>query len=192
MLHEKPNCGVKASPNIVSRCKTLKAKFLAVQELRGLSGAGWDDVKKAVDIEDTSYAEYVEEQAHNDDRVGGDDEPNPPTPSDKATQPKANQSSASSRRKRTRQSSNDDDSDIAELKPVIMKIAASLESMIGEADTMSKRRTTLHSELGKIEGLTREQVFDATLALGRDVGILEIFYSLEEYDRKGFIERLLR
>ncbi|CAN1140566.1 hypothetical protein LINPERHAP2_LOCUS11947 [Linum perenne] len=60
MLHEKPNCGVKASPNIVSRCKTLKAKFLAVQELRGLSGAGWDDVKKAVDIEDTSYAEYVE------------------------------------------------------------------------------------------------------------------------------------
>ncbi|CAN1161839.1 hypothetical protein LINPERHAP2_LOCUS24155 [Linum perenne] len=60
MLNEKPNCGVKATPNIVSRCKTLKAKFLAVQELRGLSGAGWDDVKKAVDIDDTSYAEYVE------------------------------------------------------------------------------------------------------------------------------------
>ncbi|CAN1825293.1 hypothetical protein LINPERHAP1_LOCUS35955, partial [Linum perenne] len=64
MLHEKPNCGVKASPNIVSRCKTLKAKFLAVQELRGLSGAGWDDVKKAVDIDDTSYAEYVEKHPH--------------------------------------------------------------------------------------------------------------------------------
>ncbi|CAN1120544.1 hypothetical protein LINPERHAP2_LOCUS255 [Linum perenne] len=60
MLVEKPNCGVKATPNIVSRCKTLKAKFLVVQELRGLSGAGWDDVKKMVDIEDTSYAEYVE------------------------------------------------------------------------------------------------------------------------------------
>ncbi|CAN1161835.1 hypothetical protein LINPERHAP2_LOCUS24154 [Linum perenne] len=73
-----------------------------------------------------------------------------------------------------------------------MKTAASLESMISEADTTSQRRTTLHSELGKIEGLTREQVFDAALALGRDVGILEIFYSLEEYDRKGFIERLIR
>ncbi|CAN1161837.1 hypothetical protein LINPERHAP2_LOCUS24155 [Linum perenne] len=174
MLNEKPNCGVKATPNIVSRCKTLKAKFLAVQELRGLSGAGWDDVKKAVDIDDTSYAEYVEkhphcaklnrvhfpcydglekvfgkiraigksairleeldrpvpnieipvnmqlgwkssgssenqpsptdqeEQTHNDDQVGGDDGPNPPTPTDKATQSKANHSSASNRRKRAR------------------------------------------------------------------------------------------
>ncbi|CAN1120541.1 hypothetical protein LINPERHAP2_LOCUS255 [Linum perenne] len=64
MLVEKPNCGVKATPNIVSRCKTLKAKFLVVQELRGLSGAGWDDVKKMVDIEDTSYAEYVEKHTH--------------------------------------------------------------------------------------------------------------------------------
>ncbi|CAN1182418.1 hypothetical protein LINPERHAP2_LOCUS35953 [Linum perenne] len=162
-----------------------------VQELRRLSGAGWDDVKKAVDIDDTSYAKYVEkhphcaklnrvpfpcydglekvfgkicatgksaigneeldqpvpnieimqlgwkssgagenqpsptdqdEQAHNDDQVGGDDEPNPPTPTDKATQSKVNHSTPSSRRKRARQSSNDDDSDIAELKPVIMKI----------------------------------------------------------------------
>ncbi|CAN1346641.1 hypothetical protein LINPERPRIM_LOCUS40816, partial [Linum perenne] len=156
---------------------------------RRLSGAGWDDVKKAVDIDDTSYAKYVEkhphcaklnrvpfpcydglekvfgkicatgksaigneeldqpvpnieimqlgwkssgagenqpsptdqdEQAHNDDQVGGDDEPNPPTPTDKATQSKVNHSTPSSRRKRARQSSNDDDSDIAELKPVIM------------------------------------------------------------------------
>ncbi|CAN1146362.1 hypothetical protein LINPERHAP2_LOCUS15206, partial [Linum perenne] len=64
MLAEKPNCGVKATPNIVSRCKTLKAKFLVVQKLRGLSGACWDDVKKMVDIEDTSYAEYVEKHSH--------------------------------------------------------------------------------------------------------------------------------
>ncbi|CAN1193245.1 hypothetical protein LINPERHAP2_LOCUS41957 [Linum perenne] len=233
-------------------------------ELRGLSGAGWDDVKKAVDIDDTSYAEYVEkhphcaklnrvpfpcydglekvfgkiratgksavgnedldqpvpvtevtrnmqlgwkssesgvnqpsptdqdEEEHNAGHVGGDDEQNPPTPKVKANQSKVNHATLSTRSKRTRQSSNDDDSDIGKLKPVIMKTAASLESMIGEAGTMSQRRTKLHSELGKIEGLTREQVFDATLALGRDVGILEIFYSLEDYDRKGFIERLLR
>ncbi|CAN1133366.1 hypothetical protein LINPERHAP2_LOCUS7609 [Linum perenne] len=59
MLEENTNCGVKANPNIVSRCKTLKAKFLALQELRGLSGAGWDDVKKMVDINDILYVEYV-------------------------------------------------------------------------------------------------------------------------------------
>ncbi|CAN0906782.1 hypothetical protein LINGRAHAP2_LOCUS24440 [Linum grandiflorum] len=31
----KPGCGVKTDPNIMSRVKTLKQKFLAVQELRG-------------------------------------------------------------------------------------------------------------------------------------------------------------
>ncbi|CAN1121058.1 hypothetical protein LINPERHAP2_LOCUS553 [Linum perenne] len=59
MEHEKSGCGVKADPNIISRVKTLKAKFLAMQELRGLSGAGWDDTLKMVDIPDTVYEEYV-------------------------------------------------------------------------------------------------------------------------------------
>ncbi|CAN1177747.1 hypothetical protein LINPERHAP2_LOCUS33284 [Linum perenne] len=59
MLVDKPGCGIKADPNIISRVKTLKAKFLALQELRGLSGAGWDDGAKQVDIDDTVYAEYV-------------------------------------------------------------------------------------------------------------------------------------
>ncbi|CAN1179064.1 hypothetical protein LINPERHAP2_LOCUS33983 [Linum perenne] len=57
--HDSPGCGVKADPNIVSRVKLLKAKFLAVQELRGLSGAGWDDEQKMVEVEDSSYDEYV-------------------------------------------------------------------------------------------------------------------------------------
>ncbi|CAN1154410.1 hypothetical protein LINPERHAP2_LOCUS19997 [Linum perenne] len=64
MEHEKPGCKVKADPNIISRVKTLKGKFLAMQELRGLSGAGWDDVAKSVDIEDTVYDEYVANHEH--------------------------------------------------------------------------------------------------------------------------------
>ncbi|CAN0862238.1 hypothetical protein LINGRAHAP2_LOCUS8421 [Linum grandiflorum] len=36
MEQAQPGCGVKADPNIMSRVKTLKQKFLAVQELRGL------------------------------------------------------------------------------------------------------------------------------------------------------------
>ncbi|CAN1121055.1 hypothetical protein LINPERHAP2_LOCUS553 [Linum perenne] len=64
MEHEKSGCGVKADPNIISRVKTLKAKFLAMQELRGLSGAGWDDTLKMVDIPDTVYEEYVANHHH--------------------------------------------------------------------------------------------------------------------------------
>ncbi|CAN1346522.1 hypothetical protein LINPERPRIM_LOCUS40782, partial [Linum perenne] len=64
MLVDKPTCGIKADPNIISRVKTLKSKFLAIQELRGLSGAGWDDACKRVDIDDTVYAEYVQNHPH--------------------------------------------------------------------------------------------------------------------------------
>ncbi|CAN1149225.1 hypothetical protein LINPERHAP2_LOCUS16905 [Linum perenne] len=60
----KPTCGIKADPNIISRVKTLKVKFLAIQELRGLSGAGWDDVGKMVDVDNTVYAEYVQSHPH--------------------------------------------------------------------------------------------------------------------------------
>ncbi|CAN1148839.1 hypothetical protein LINPERHAP2_LOCUS16711 [Linum perenne] len=59
MENESPGCGVKADPNIVSQVKTLKAKFLAMQELRGLCGAGWDDEQKMVELEDSTYDEYV-------------------------------------------------------------------------------------------------------------------------------------
>ncbi|CAN1153990.1 hypothetical protein LINPERHAP2_LOCUS19746 [Linum perenne] len=58
MLVDKPRCGIKADPNLISRVKTVKAKFLALQELRGLSGAGWDDCAKQVDMDDIVYAEY--------------------------------------------------------------------------------------------------------------------------------------
>ncbi|CAN0928442.1 hypothetical protein LINGRAHAP2_LOCUS36494, partial [Linum grandiflorum] len=56
----KPGCGVKADPNIMLRVKTLKQKFLAVQELRGLSGAGWDETLKMVILDDHVFAEYVQ------------------------------------------------------------------------------------------------------------------------------------
>ncbi|CAN1725471.1 hypothetical protein LINPERHAP1_LOCUS98 [Linum perenne] len=233
MLEKKPNCGVKASPNIIFRCKTLKAKFLAIQELRGLSGAGWDDVKKMVDINDTSYAEYVETHSHcaklnrvpfpcydglevvfgksrttgkeavgpedlnqpcppikvpgrlllawkeqgtdgvdeqpnpsaeqqqqeqngNPDDV--DEEPNHTTPSNKGTQSKATQSKpthtkANSRRKRIRRTRNDDDDNIAELKPVIEKTVASLESMLDEAGAVNQQRAMLVKELKKYPAL---------------------------------------
>ncbi|CAN1750587.1 hypothetical protein LINPERHAP1_LOCUS4089 [Linum perenne] len=64
MLVDKPGCGIKADPNIISRVKTLKAKFLALQELRGLSGASWDDCAKQVDMDDNVYAEYVANHTH--------------------------------------------------------------------------------------------------------------------------------
>ncbi|CAN0912189.1 hypothetical protein LINGRAPRIM_LOCUS814 [Linum grandiflorum] len=55
----KPGCGVKWDPYILSRIKTLKMKFLVVQELKGLSGAGWDESRKMVLLDDHVYADYV-------------------------------------------------------------------------------------------------------------------------------------
>ncbi|CAN0888207.1 hypothetical protein LINGRAHAP2_LOCUS15791, partial [Linum grandiflorum] len=59
MEEAKPGCGVKSDPNIMSRCKLLKQRFLALRELKGLSGARWDDNHKMVVIEDSVYADYV-------------------------------------------------------------------------------------------------------------------------------------
>ncbi|CAN0903383.1 hypothetical protein LINGRAHAP2_LOCUS22523 [Linum grandiflorum] len=64
MEAEMPGCGVKADPNILSRCKLLKKQFLAVQELKGLSGSGWDEVKKMVVMDDIVYAYYVAKHTH--------------------------------------------------------------------------------------------------------------------------------
>ncbi|CAN1156418.1 hypothetical protein LINPERHAP2_LOCUS20930 [Linum perenne] len=57
--HDSLGCGVKADPNIVSREKLLKAKFLAKQKLHGLSGPRWDDEQNMVDVEYSSYDKYV-------------------------------------------------------------------------------------------------------------------------------------
>ncbi|CAN0919441.1 hypothetical protein LINGRAHAP2_LOCUS31464 [Linum grandiflorum] len=64
MEQAQPGCGVKADPNIMSRVKTLKQKFLAVQELRGLSGAVWDEMLKMVILEDHVFSEYVQNHPH--------------------------------------------------------------------------------------------------------------------------------
>ncbi|CAN0912188.1 hypothetical protein LINGRAPRIM_LOCUS814 [Linum grandiflorum] len=109
----KPGCGVKWDPYILSRIKTLKMKFLVVQELKGLSGAGWDESRKMVLLDDHVYADYVadptvgdQQQAdgqrvHGDDYINLEDEVPPPTPTEKANQSERdNQSEASSKPKR--------------------------------------------------------------------------------------------
>ncbi|CAN1156417.1 hypothetical protein LINPERHAP2_LOCUS20930 [Linum perenne] len=62
--HDSLGCGVKADPNIVSREKLLKAKFLAKQKLHGLSGPRWDDEQNMVDVEYSSYDKYVASHPH--------------------------------------------------------------------------------------------------------------------------------
>ncbi|CAN1160539.1 hypothetical protein LINPERHAP2_LOCUS23374, partial [Linum perenne] len=56
--------GIKASPHIKSRIKVLKKQFQIVQELRGLSGAGWNDELKCVNIEDSSFSEHVQNHSY--------------------------------------------------------------------------------------------------------------------------------
>ncbi|CAN0875564.1 hypothetical protein LINGRAHAP2_LOCUS10907 [Linum grandiflorum] len=55
----EPKCGVRVDPSIQSRLKTLKKKFNGVKELRSLSGAGWNDALKQVEIDLVIYNEYI-------------------------------------------------------------------------------------------------------------------------------------
>ncbi|CAN0860150.1 hypothetical protein LINGRAHAP2_LOCUS7862 [Linum grandiflorum] len=56
----EPECGVRVDPHIQSRLKTLKKKYNGVKELRSLSGAGWNDALKQVEIDPIVYKEYVQ------------------------------------------------------------------------------------------------------------------------------------
>ncbi|CAN1130324.1 hypothetical protein LINPERPRIM_LOCUS13152 [Linum perenne] len=267
MEQERPGCGVKADQNIISRCKKLNEKFLALQELRGLSGSGWDDTKKMVILDETSYADYVAKHSHcaklnrvpfpsydglakvfdkvratGESAIGmeelekgcptievqknlvlgwknthfGYDESSPPTPMDKRAREQStpptpttdDQSNprtpvdkdapsdaippdATNRAKKTHRSSSQVGSEIAELKPMILKTINSLESMVEEANTVHKQRSMLYQELRKVAGLTDKHIWAATVSLGKDGSMLEIFFNLEGEDRKKFILCLL-
>ncbi|CAN1184191.1 Uncharacterized protein At2g29880, partial [Linum perenne] len=241
MLVDKPTCGIKADLNIISRVKTLKSKFLAIQELRGLSGAGWDDACKRVDIDDTVYAEYVQNHPHcaklnrvsfplydglafvfgkvratSKGAIGleelnqvcppieepqqfmfdwispdecnvehetvneGDNPKDHSSPPTAATEPtprpptdKATQSEASSQPNRMRRSRSTNGSELLELKPILEDAVGSLRSMLVETDTVHEQRNKVYEELQKIDGLTVEQVMDATVSLGNNDRMLQ-------------------
>ncbi|WCJ20881.1 hypothetical protein M5689_003084 [Euphorbia peplus] len=53
-----PGCGLKASPHIDSRIKTLVTKFRAIAQMLNTSGFKWDDQKNTIYVERTVYDEY--------------------------------------------------------------------------------------------------------------------------------------
>ncbi|TXG63780.1 hypothetical protein EZV62_010774 [Acer yangbiense] len=64
-----PNCGLKASPHIESRVKTLKAKYCALHELLSQSGFGWNDEHMMLMCEKNVYDEWV--KIYGNDRATG-------------------------------------------------------------------------------------------------------------------------
>ncbi|CAN1147389.1 hypothetical protein LINPERHAP2_LOCUS15848 [Linum perenne] len=64
-------------------------------------------------------------------------------------------------------------SDVADLKPILEDAVSSLKSMLVESEAVHSQRNKLFHELKKIEGLTMEQVMDATVSLGKDDRILK-------------------
>ncbi|CAN1188692.1 hypothetical protein LINPERHAP2_LOCUS39482 [Linum perenne] len=258
MLVGKPGCGIKVDPNIISRVKTLKVKFLAIQELRGLSGAGWDDISKQVDLDDIVYGEYIAKHTHcvklnrvpfplydglafifgkgratgryatgveelnqtcppidnmlldwftpegvNAEPESGNEDNNPnerttPPPMAEEQTPtfppeKTTHSEASSQPKRMRRSYATSGSDVLELKPLLEDAVSSLKSMLVDSDAIHNQRNLLFEELKKIEGLTMEQVMDATVSLGKDDRMLQIFFNMvDPAARKCLVERVIR
>ncbi|KAL2934228.1 U5 small nuclear ribonucleoprotein 40 kDa protein [Bienertia sinuspersici] len=53
-----PGCGLKATPHIDSRLKTLVSKFRAILAMLETSGFKWDDERQMISVERTVYEEY--------------------------------------------------------------------------------------------------------------------------------------
>ncbi|CAN1276327.1 hypothetical protein LINPERPRIM_LOCUS15976 [Linum perenne] len=117
-----------------------------------------------------------------------DEEQTQPFQTDKNTQ-----SDASSKPKRMRHSARTSGSEVSELKPILEDAVSSLKSMLVESDAVHNQRNMLTDELEKIDGLSRAQVMDATVALGKDDRMLQIFFNMVDLeDRKCLVERVIR
>ncbi|WOH15040.1 hypothetical protein DCAR_0934573 [Daucus carota subsp. sativus] len=53
-----PTCGLKATPHIDSRLKTLVSKFRAIAQMLSTSGFMWDDDRKMISVDRSVYDEY--------------------------------------------------------------------------------------------------------------------------------------
>ncbi|KAL2902328.1 hypothetical protein RDABS01_027410 [Bienertia sinuspersici] len=53
-----PGCGLKATPHIDSRLKTLSTKFRAIAQMLSTSGFAWDDERKMISVDRAVYDEF--------------------------------------------------------------------------------------------------------------------------------------
>ncbi|KAL2926876.1 putative tyrosine-protein phosphatase OCA1 [Bienertia sinuspersici] len=53
-----PGCGLKSSPHIDSRLKTLVGKFKAITQMLATSGFKWDDERNMISMDRSVYVEY--------------------------------------------------------------------------------------------------------------------------------------
>ncbi|CAN0838599.1 hypothetical protein LINGRAHAP2_LOCUS2242 [Linum grandiflorum] len=186
----KPGCGVKADHNIMSRVKTLKQKFLAVQELRGLSGAGWDETLKMVILDDHVFAEYVQMQNEEAEFVAVDDDVPPTTPTDKAQQSDAT-SHPKKVRRTTKSAPATDEGD--KLKPILKAAVDNLQSMTGQSEQTNNLKDNLFEQVEKMEGISADDAVDAAFKIVKDTDLLRFFYSMTSAEaRKRLIQRVLR
>ncbi|CAN0837578.1 hypothetical protein LINGRAHAP2_LOCUS1849 [Linum grandiflorum] len=190
MEHAQSGCSVKADPNIMSRVKTLKQKFLAIQELRELSGAGWDETLKMVILEDHVFAVYVQTRNEEPQFLAVDDDVPSLTPTDKAQQ-----SDATSRPKRVRRATRSAPvtEEVDELKPILKVVVDNLQSMTGQSDQTNTHKDNLYEEVETIEGMSTDEAVDAAFKLVKDADLLRLFYNMRSAEaRKRLIERVLR
>ncbi|CAN1142822.1 hypothetical protein LINPERHAP2_LOCUS13273 [Linum perenne] len=170
----------------------------------GKTAVGLEEINQACPrIDDPLMLYWIDTEEGNDQAQGGDKENHP---NDRTTPPpmaeehtstfpnqKTTQSEASSQPKRMRRSKASSGGEVAELKPILEDTVSSLKSMIVESDAVHSQRNMLFDELKNIDGLTMEQVMDATLSFGKDDRMLQIFFNMTDPEaRKCLVERVLR
>ncbi|CAL1412624.1 unnamed protein product [Linum trigynum] len=85
--------------------------------------------------------------------------------------------------------------EIGKLQPMMEQTATDVHrianSFCMEDDLISRRRS-LFEELSKVEGLTRNQVLKASIALVKDVSLADLYYQLPAEDQLSFLLELIR
>ncbi|KAK1555261.1 hypothetical protein Q3G72_024090 [Acer saccharum] len=201
-----PNCGLKASPHIESRVKTLKAKYCALHELLSQSNAADDE--KELQQDDATNHENVESFIDLlNGNIGGqnmefqsqdteDFEISSSQPPSAQRRKSTDNNVAVSKHARTvrNKATNEMHKDFSNMTSAIAAMAPKLDGLINVlsyekevVDLQSK----LKNELNNMEGLSRLQFFRATNMLAKNHDLLRVFFTMSAEKKKIYVMDLL-
>ncbi|CAL9019553.1 unnamed protein product [Prunus brigantina] len=188
-----PNSGLKASPHIESRVKTLKGKYGALADALSQSGFGWNEEEMMLVCEKNDASvhqnrsvgdDFIEEMfsrldggsQYGGSEYGGsqfEDVEDLEDDETTFTQPNPQPSSAQQ--------------PIAGMSPQL----AGLVNVLSTEKDLADMQAKLCGELRKIEFLSPLQVFRITNVLAKEHDLLRIFFTMTNEEKKDYVFNLM-
>ncbi|PQQ03133.1 ATPase WRNIP1 [Prunus yedoensis var. nudiflora] len=187
MLEAKiPDCGLKASPHIESRVKTLKLKYFALTEMLSLSRFGWNEEKMMLVCEKSVYDEWVE---------GLDDfDASFAQPNTQQQRPTHSTSSVANNSRNKRPKVVDEmTKQCSSMAQAIAGVGPKLDGLVHVLSTeinLTELQEKLHGELSKMEFLTSLQLFKVTNFLAKEHDLLRGFFIMHDESKREYVTTL--